>query len=238
MQFQKVASRIGSVLIFLIFGLSLFVFVTVLANWGKGVPNFYGYSFLSVTTPSMEPLYPVGSVVITKKGDTKDLVVGDVISFYSDDPAIYGKPNTHRILEIRTNATNKTYFITKGDNNPIADGYTVDEDKVIGKVQGSVGSLGKVLDKVKNRTVLFFLLIVPLSAVMFFEIRHLQRVLKNKDGSTILDGSTPEEQPAQPDADEPESSGDELLDKINRLQAKIDKLKPPSDESSEKEEHR
>ncbi|HZK39868.1 MAG TPA: signal peptidase I, partial [Clostridia bacterium] len=132
MHFKKVVSRIGSVLIFLIFGLSLFVFITVLVNWGSGVPSFYGYSFLSVTTPSMDPLYPVGSVVITKKGDTKDLAVGDVISFYSEDPAIYGKPNTHRILEIRTNASNKTYFITKGDNNPIADYYTVDEDKVIG----------------------------------------------------------------------------------------------------------
>lgn len=233
MHFKKVVSRIGSVLIFLIFGLSLFVFITVLVNWGSGVPSFYGYSFLSVTTPSMDPLYPVGSVVITKKGDTKDLAVGDVISFYSEDSAIYGKPNTHRILEIRTNASNKTYFITKGDNNPIADYYTVDEDKVIGKVQSSIGSVGKLLAKVKNRYVLFFLLIVPLSAVMFFEVRHLKKVLKSDDGSVDSDEIVAEEDPAQANVNEAESSGDELLDKINRLQAEIDKLNPPSDGESE-----
>lgn len=229
------ASRIGSILIFSIFGFSLFVFVTVLANWGGGVPNFYGYSFLSVTTPSMQPLYPVGSVVITKKTDVKDLAVGDVISFYSNDPAIYGKPNTHRIMEIKTNAANKTYFVTKGDNNPVADHYTVDEDKVIGKAHGAVSSLGKVLGKIKNRYVLFFLLIMPLAWMMFTEIKHLQKVLKSDDGSTIPDEIKPEEQAAaELDADEPESSGNELLDKINRLQAEIDKLKPPSDQSPEK----
>lgn len=231
MHFKKAASRAGSVLIFLIFGLSLFVFVTVLANWGSGVPNFYGYSFLSVTTPSMEPLYPVGSVVITKKTDIKSFEIGDVVSFYSDDPAIYGKPNTHRIVEIGTNTMNKTYFVTKGDNNPVADRYRVTEDKVIGKVQSSVDSLGKVLGKIKNRFALFFLLIVPLSVIMFFEIKHLKKVLKGEDELDTPDESVIDEPlSAELDTSVEVRDENELLNKINRLQAEIDKLKPPENE--------
>ena len=236
MRFKKIASRVGSVLVILIFVFSLFVFVTVLANWGSGVPSFYGYSFLSVSTPSMEPLYPVGSVVITKKTAIKDFVVGDVVSFYSDDPAILGKPNTHRIIEIATKSGNITYFVTKGDNNPIADNYKVSEDKVIGKVQGSIGSLGKILGKIKNRYVLFFLLIVPLTVVMLLEIKNLKKVLKSDDEPTTTNEDAPQDQPAEGiDSNEQSNGGNELLNKINMLQAEIDKLKPNSDESSDEE---
>jgi len=187
LQFKKIISKVTSALIFLIFAAGLFVFITVLVSWKSGVPNFLGYSFMSVSTPSMVPTYPVGTVVITKKVDINKLKVGDVISFYSDDPAIFGIPNTHRIVTIGINEVNRKFFITKGDNNPVADTYPVYGDKVIGKVEGSIGSVGKIISKVKNRYVMFFLLVVPLAVIMAFELKNITKLIKRGDDDTKPD---------------------------------------------------
>jgi hypothetical protein len=122
----------------------------------------------------------------------------------------------------------------------IGDDYEIeilaDEDKVIGKVQGSISSLGNILGKMKNRYVLFFLLVVPLSVVMFFEIKHLKNVLKSEDDPENLDDNSLDEPPAaEPDTSGQESDENELLDKINRIQAKIDKINPKSDELPKEE---
>jgi signal peptidase I len=225
LRYKKALSRTGSVLIALVFGFSLFVFITVIVNWGSGVPNFYGYSFLNVSTPSMEPAYPVNSILITKKTDMSELAVGDVISFYSEDPAIYGKPNTHRIISKGVNEAGKTYFVTKGDNNPVSDRYLVYEDKVIGRVQGSVASAGKLLGKINNRYTLFFLLIVPLGVVVFFEIRHIKKLFKAKETEIPDAGITIDDTPIDGQADTEQA----LLDKINKIQAEIDRLNSSAD---------
>jgi signal peptidase len=129
----------------------------------------------------MTPAYPVGTVVIAKKVDADTLKVGDVISFYSQDPTIAGMPNTHRIVSISKDEAGKTYFITKGDNNPTADKYPVYEAKVIGKVQGSIGSVGKIISKLKNRYVMFFLLIVPIVLIVVFELKNITKLLRRGD---------------------------------------------------------
>ncbi|MEI6580266.1 MAG: signal peptidase I [Eubacteriales bacterium] len=174
----------SNVLIFLTFSFGLFVFITVITTKGDGVPNFLGYSFLSVSTPSMVPTYPVGTIVITKKVKTIELKVGDVISFYSEDPAILGFPNTHRIVSIDKNKFGQTSFVTKGDNNPIADSYPVFDSKVIGKVTGSISSAGNILSKLKNRFVLFFLLVVPLVMIMMFELKNITKLLRQGNEDT------------------------------------------------------
>lgn len=181
MHFKKALSLFTSILVFLIFSLGLFVFVTVLLTKGEGVPNFFGYSFMNVKTESMVPAYPVGTVVITKKIEIEKLKAGDVISFYSEDPIIKGIPNTHRIFSAEKNESGKIYFITKGDNNSDIDKYPVYEKDLIGKVQGSIGSAGKVLAMLKNRYIFFFLFIIPLTVIMVFEFRNLTKLIKCED---------------------------------------------------------
>jgi len=193
LQVKKAVSRITSVLVFLIFAAGLFVFISVIMSSRSGVPNLLGYSFFSVKTSSMVPTYPVGSVVITKKVNTNTLKAGDVITFYSDDPIISGIPNTHRIIAIGKDKEGKTYFITKGDNNPTADKYPVYEAKVIGKVQGSIGSLGSILGKFKNRYAMFFLLIVPIVLIVVFELKNITKLIKpGGKGEKTETGTEPE----------------------------------------------
>lgn len=228
MRFKKTASRAVSLLIFAIFGLSLFVFITIIANRG-GVPSFYGYSFLSVSTASMEPVYPVNSILVIQKIDADELMVGDVISFYSKDPSIYGKPNTHRIESKGFDGENRLFFITKGDNNPVADRYWVYEDMIIGKVRRSIPLAGLVMNKINNRFVLFFLLIVPLFFVVFWEVGHLKKLFKSKANDDDQYSVPAAEIPA----DAPPGTEKALLDKINRIQAEIDRLKAAANNSDD-----
>lgn len=73
-------------------------------------------SIIWIQTGSMEDLIPAQSFILVRKIDPKDVKPGDVIMFYSSDPAIKGQLNTHRVVEII--GDNKE-FVTRGDNKNI-----------------------------------------------------------------------------------------------------------------------
>ena len=175
------ASGILIVLASIIFADGLFIFITVLVTKSYSVPSFFGYSFLNVRTQSMTKVYPVGTVVITKRTDTASLKKGDIISFYSQDPAIKGIPNTHRIYSIEKKNTGEVYFITKGDNNDVPDQYPVYSKNIIGIVIGSIGSLGNILSFLNNRYVLFFAIILPLAVIIILEVKNTGKIIKGKN---------------------------------------------------------
>lgn len=178
MRFKKALVRVFSLIIILIFAAGTFVFATVLFTKKNATPSFFGYSFLTVHTQSMEPAIPAGSVVVTKRTAADELKPRDIISFYSTDPEIEGIPNTHRIVAVDKDDNGKTYFVTKGDNSVIADKYAVYPEKVIGRVLGSVRYLGKVISLFKNQLILFFVLIVPLGVIIVFEVKNLAGLIK------------------------------------------------------------
>lgn len=189
-------SAVLKIFVFLIFTAGLFVFITAIATKGQNVPNFFGYSFLNVRTSSMVPKYPVGTVVITRKIDPNTLKIGDVISFYSQDPEIKGLPNTHRIRSIHKKASGEIYFFTKGDNNDIQDQYPVYSKDIIGVVTSSIRVLGKVISLLNNRIVLFFIIILPLALLMIFDAKNIGKMLKGKDNEQ--DGDNKNENPKPP----------------------------------------
>lgn len=173
-------SSASTVFIFLVFIAGLFVFATAIATGGDGVQSIFGYSFLSISTPSMEPVYPVGTVVLTRKADPNALKTGDVISFYSQDPVIQNLPNTHRIIAIEKMPDSKLQFVTKGDNNAAPDSYLVKSDRIIGVVTGSVKSVGKVINILKNRYVLFVVFIIPLFVIVVKEVANIGKIINKK----------------------------------------------------------
>ncbi|MGM9631768.1 MAG: signal peptidase I [Eubacteriales bacterium] len=86
-----------------------------------------------IVSQSMEDTIPARSYIQIEKVEPKDIKVGDVIMFYSDDPMLNGALNTHRVVEI---IGDNEEFVTKGDNeatNPINDKYTAKADKIVGR---------------------------------------------------------------------------------------------------------
>lgn len=177
---KKVFSRVMSVLSVLMFVFGLFIFVTVLnASAGK-VPSVLGFSFLQVQTGSMEPELPIGTIVITKNTDPKELKKGDIISFYSTDKQISNKVVTHRIVGIETNMKGYPTFTTKGDANDIEDREPVSNIMVIGKVIYNIGTAsGSVISVLKNPNVIFFFIVLPLIFITFGEAVNLVTLIVN-----------------------------------------------------------
>jgi len=90
-----------------------------------------GYHVLWVKTNSMEPTIPTSSYILTKDVEAKDVKVGDIITFVSDNPQIKGMYNTHRVIKIEDGK-----FTTKGDNNPADDGiYSAKAENIVARYQ-------------------------------------------------------------------------------------------------------
>ena len=71
------------------------VMVVILAIMLVGV-RLFGLQVYSVLSGSMEPEYPVGSLIYVKKVDYKELKVGDPITYLLDEDTVV----THRIIEV------------------------------------------------------------------------------------------------------------------------------------------
>ena len=77
--------------------------------------RFVGVQVYSVISGSMEPEYPVGSLIYVKEVDAYEVEVGDVITFVLSNDM----PATHRVIDIDYETQ---HFYTRGDAN-----YSIDE---------------------------------------------------------------------------------------------------------------
>lgn len=127
-----------------------------------GASRLLGMKSLVITSGSMIPKYPVGSVIYVRPIASEQLSVGDDITFVltGDSTA------THRIREIDAeNHQVYTYGINNkdSDGNPINDANPVDFDYIIGKVEFSlpvVGYLFILLGETGGKVFILCLLLV------------------------------------------------------------------------------
>ena len=96
-------------------------------------PKLFGINTFVVTSGSMEPMYPVGSLIYVKKVNPEEIKVEDTITFYMNNSKIIA---THQVYEIdEENEQFKTQGINNKDNkgNIIHDAEPVGFSKLIGK---------------------------------------------------------------------------------------------------------
>ena len=103
------------------------------------VPKLFGLQLYDVKTESMEPAYPVGSVVFVKKAEVADIAVGDAITYTmgTDTDLVM----THRVDSI--SEENQT-FITKGDANTVEDAEPVSFSRLVGKPVCCISGIASV----------------------------------------------------------------------------------------------
>lgn len=139
-----------------------FVFCLVKGN----VPAIFGYRMLYVVSGSMEPAIERGSYIIIKEVTPSELQVGDIVTFVSEEPAIYGMYNTHRIYDICTDTyTGETLYITKGDAFEEPDAYSVSEEQIVGRLTKILPygkAISKIMATLSNNYVYFGIVIIPL----------------------------------------------------------------------------
>ena len=101
------------------------------------LPKLFGYEPYGILSDSMEPEYPVGSLVYVKEEKALNIEKGDVITFYLG----VGNQNvaTHRVV---MNDTKREEFMTKGDHNEDVDATGVAYSRVIGTVRTCIPWMG------------------------------------------------------------------------------------------------
>lgn len=100
----------------------------------------FGINVMTITSPSMTPVIPTGSIVYVKQIDTDDIKEKDIITFKTSTGTVV----THRVEEIIIDGENVVAFRTKGDANPDPDNGLLDPKKVVGKVVGIIPVLGHI----------------------------------------------------------------------------------------------
>lgn len=101
-----------------------------------------------VLSGSMEPSYPVGSLIYVKSVDYKELKVGDPITYMLSQDVVV----THRIIEVLADEEDPDTlrYFTQGDANAVADGTSVHYKNIIGKPVFSIPYLGYVSNYIQN----------------------------------------------------------------------------------------
>lgn len=121
---------------------------------------------MNVLSGSMEPTYPVGSIIyVSSHIKQDDIKKNDVITFSENDVIV-----THRVKEINNDGN----YITKGDANDIQDGGSVAYHDVIGKPIFCLPYLGFIASFIasKNGVILLVSVIILLMLMTYVADEH------------------------------------------------------------------
>lgn len=101
-------------------------------------PRLAGWGTYAVLSGSMEPAFPVGSIVyVDKRVSGEKIKVGDPITFLKADSLMA----THRVISIDEV---KKEFTTKGDANETQDLEPVPFDRLVGRAGAFLPGLGYI----------------------------------------------------------------------------------------------
>lgn len=143
---KKVLTKVLTVLLWVVVLVLVVIVARLLIGQATGKLTFtFGYALVKVTTESMvNPDAPDGinpnDMILVRKADVADVEVGNVITFYSRDPALNGRLNTHRAVHIEEGT-----ITTRGDHNLINDVYSVDNENLAGIMVRKLPVLTRVM---------------------------------------------------------------------------------------------
>lgn len=185
---RKILSNLINFISVLLIVFAVFVLMNVVMTKPGNVPDIAGYSILRVLTGSMEPAIPTNSIILIHKTEPAEVKVGDVISFYSSDPALRGSVNTHRVIEIEKD-NDRTVYVTKGDANAVKDEYLPTDLDLIGVVVGTSYLVGVLIRLLSNPMIFFPLVLLPLILLLIVSmvnaVRSAREIARKEEAEAI-----------------------------------------------------
>ena len=91
---KKIFFTLINVLSVLVIAAAVVVLCSVVLTRQGEAPSIAGYTVFRITTGSMAPAYKTDELLLVKQTNPEEIKEGDVISFYSTDPALDGAVNT------------------------------------------------------------------------------------------------------------------------------------------------
>lgn len=150
---------------------ALFAFTTLATKDTNKVASLAGFTPLSVVTDSMSPTFRSGDLILIRKCDPHQLASGDIVTFHTIINNEYTL-NTHRIVEIQETNGLRTY-VTKGDNNAIADVRMISDGDIVGRYVGRLPGFGRVMDFLSSSLGFLLVIVLPLLVFFIYQVYHL-----------------------------------------------------------------
>ena len=138
---------------------TLILAAVIMTSVPLAVPRLLGYEIYNVTSGSMEPALPVGSVIYVQRVAPETVKEGEIIAYYVDGTVI-----THRVVE---NRFVEGEFVTKGDANDMEDFSNTHYSDLVGIVKYHIPMLGDYLMVYSNQLTKVYLLTLAFCGVMF-----------------------------------------------------------------------
>lgn len=169
--FQVKSRKSVPAIICLILGLCLLLF-DLLVILPVYVPMAMGYRTFFITTGSMDPVIPTGSIAYFKYADPSSLLPGEVIAYTNSDGIVV----VHRI---KNNVPEERYVQAKGDNNKVLDRDRISYDRVHGIYGGFIPGIGKlmyfmhsIVGKILMITLAIFGVLLIVLAIVFHRLNR------------------------------------------------------------------
>ena len=171
------------VLLLIVAALLLYYFVATRIYASKGSGYEPKFSLYTIISGSMTPNINVYDVVVDVRVDNpEDIEIGDVITFYSDDPQVGGGTITHRVISIVKDENGKYSYQTKGDYNLIEDDSLVEFSDIVGKVALRIPQLGRVQFFLASSMGWLTIIMVIALLVIFNSFRKLYKLKQEQNG--------------------------------------------------------
>lgn len=132
--------------------------------------RLFGIQVYSVISGSMEPEYPVGSLIYVKEVDPWEIKEGDVITYVLPNDM----PSTHRV--VRVDEENQ-HFYTKGDANEVADAAPVHFKNLIGTPVFTIPLLGYVAYYIQHPPGMYIALAIGLILVILAFLPDIMKAI-------------------------------------------------------------
>jgi signal peptidase len=158
--FIRIAKVLTQFLVLGVFALTLFVLLA---------PHF-GFAFLEVTSGSMEPALPVGSIVIFQNVASSQINVGDIVAYRTGSGQ--GPVVTHRVSEV-LHLDGVVSFQTWGDAYKQPYVSSVPLSSVVGKAKFHMPLVGFILSFIRQPLGYGLLIGLPAFAIIIVEFKSL-----------------------------------------------------------------
>ena len=198
---------------------ALFAFTTLATRDTNQVASLAGYTPLTVASDSMAPTFRAGDLIVIRKCDPAKLEEGDIITFHTIINNEYAL-NTHRIAEIQDMGGVRSY-VTKGDNNAIADVHMIADGDIVGKFVTKLPGVGKVMSFLSSSIGFLVVIVLPLLVFFIYQVYHLITVsIELKKAIAVETAQAQAQAQAQTNPD-----ADALLAEAARAKAEAEKAK-------------
>lgn len=144
MTWRVVARRLARAIASLVLAAAAF---TLLA--ATVLPRIFDYRTMTMLSGSMSPDVPTGSVIVDTQEPTKNLAVGDIITYQI--PVEDHRVETHRVAWVGRDKDGAVLIRTRGDRNPADDPWTARiEAPTVWHVSFVIPVVGRVINALRS----------------------------------------------------------------------------------------